>query len=79
MSEHPKQAEYRHLATNETLRELFDEMERRAFDDFMARPWWRRFRTAGQGDICRIEVIRDIRRELDFKAKHTTRVVKKVV
>jgi len=69
MSESPKLTEYRYLAANETLKEMLADIERRHFDRFMARPWFLRFRRAGQGDIARIDAVREIRRELDFHAK----------
>lgn len=69
MSESPKAIEYRHLASNETLKEVLAEIEKRHFNKFMARPWFLRFRRAGQGDIARIEAVREIRSELDFLAK----------
>lgn len=69
MNEHPKVTEYRYLASNETLKEVLADIERRHFDRFMSRPWFLRFRRQGQGDIARIDAVREIRRELDFLAK----------
>ncbi|XHB99362.1 hypothetical protein ABWH97_13945 [Nitratireductor sp. ac15] len=79
MSDEAKLNEYRYLANNETLKDMFDEIEQKSFERFMGRKWFLRFRRQGQGDIARIEAIREIRSELNLRARHSGRNVKPVV
>lgn len=58
---------------------MLDELEKAAFDRFMGLQVPARYEAQGQATIARIEAVREIRRELDFRAKHSVRVVKPVV
>lgn len=75
----------RRITTDEIFRETLDELERAAFDEFMALPRWRRFAPGRFGGwkaraaIARIDAIRDLRTRLDWLASTQAPAARRVV
>ncbi len=74
----------RSITTNDVFRDVLDEMERDAFNEFMAVPAWRRFAPGILGRkarhaILRLEAIRDVRTRLDWLASTQAPAPRRVV
>lgn len=62
-----------YLATNGTLNELLDELERDAFEEFMRAPKWLRWRQTDRQKMAwmQIEAVRTLRARIKTRAQST--------
>lgn len=69
----------RSITTNPVFRDVLAELERDAFDQFMALPMWRRWGSKGRALIAHIEALRDVRNRLDWLANTQATAPRRVV